>query len=327
MRRIPAPQTIIRSTAGSTLLLAFAIGGLAACDGEPDETVSIQPTVAMAEPTPSAPAEPATTVAEGVVTEPSFVVPENVSYEMAETAFIEKRYGEAVAMLEVYTVNTPANPWGHYMLGLSAWKSGDRERAVTAFDSSLALDPNHVKSLVNLGRVLLELGRADEALVKLETARTLDSGSVDVYRVLGRTYGELDRTEEAIDSYRRAIVIDGKDAWSMNNLGFLLINAGRFEEALLPLARAVELRGDAPVFRNNLGVALERTGHFTLAAESFRKAVELDSTYTKASISFARVEQLKEKPETIPVDLEELARRFVEEMEGWVGRESLEHSC
>lgn len=252
-----------------------------------------------------------------------------VSLSDGEKAYQERKYGEATELFGVYTDQHPKNPWGHYMLGLSAWKGGDRERAVSAFETSLTLDPTHVKSMLNLGRVLLEMGRPGDALKQIESARAIDTGSADVHRLLGRTYGELRRVEDAVDSYKRAIVIDGEDVWSMNNLGFLLINEGRYEEALLPLARAVELRGDVAVFRNNFGVALERTGHFTLAAESFRKALEADSTYAKASVSLARVELLTEKPETVPVDLGELARRFVEEMEAWTGTESnpLAHAC
>lgn len=272
-------------------------------------------------------ATPSTDSSVGVVTPGTPVV--QVSLTDAEKVYQEKNYGEAAELFAVYTDQHPNNPWGHYMLGLSAWKSGDRERAVSAFETSLTLDPSHVKSMLNLGRVLLEMGRAEDALKQIESASAIDTGSADVQRLLGRTYGELRRVDEAVDSYKRAIVIDGEDVWSMNNLGFLLINEGRYEEALLPLARAVELRGDVAVFRNNLGVALERTGHFTLAAESFRKALEADSTYAKASVSLARVELLKEKPETVPVDLGELARRFVEEMDAWKGTEAaaIEHNC
>ena len=44
------------------------------------------------------------------------------------------------------------------MLGLSAWKAGDHDRATSAFDRALQLDPNHRKSLFNSSRVLLEMG-------------------------------------------------------------------------------------------------------------------------------------------------------------------------
>jgi len=62
----------------------------------------------------------------------------------------------------------PDNVWGFYMLGLSAWKTGDRDAAVRAFTQALEKDSTHVKSRLNLSRVLIEQGRAQEALPYVE---------------------------------------------------------------------------------------------------------------------------------------------------------------
>ena len=244
-------------------------------------------------------------------------VPVNVSFEEAESSYRDRRYDEAVDLFSVYVDRKPENAWGHYMLGLSAWKAGRYELAEEAFGDALDRDPKHVKSLINLSRVLLDVGRGEEALEKIETAIEIDSTSGDAYRLLGRTRHELGQVDEAGDAYRHAIVLDGEDAWSMNNLGLLWIQQERFEEALGPLARAVELRGDVPVFQNNLGIALERSGHIVAAAEAYRAALELDSTYGKPSVSLARVEVLKPEAEVEPVDLARLAQAFAEEIERW----------
>jgi TolA-binding protein len=87
-----------------------------------------------------------------------------VSYEQAESAFGAGHYPEATQLFTVYTDSNPANPWGHYMLGLSAWRSGNHEQAAGAFDRALQLDPSHKKSLFNSSRVLLEMGQPKEAL-------------------------------------------------------------------------------------------------------------------------------------------------------------------
>ncbi len=113
--------------------------------------------------------------------------------------------------------------------------------------------------------------------------------------------------ESAMTSYRTALSIDPADSWSMNNLGLLLIEQGRYDEALGPLARAVELRPQAPAFANNLGVALERTGYVSAAGEAFRAALAADSTYTKASVSLARVES---KSDSATVDVAMIAAKF-----------------
>jgi hypothetical protein len=55
-------------------------------------------------------------------------------------------------MFQAYTESEPDNAWGRYMLGLSAWKTGDHTRALEAFDAALRLDPSHRKSLLNSAR-------------------------------------------------------------------------------------------------------------------------------------------------------------------------------
>ena len=85
------------------------------------------------------------------------------TYADAERAFHLGRYEEAASMFQAYTESEPDNAWGHYMLGLSAWKIGDHTRALEAFDAALRLDPSHRKSLLNSARVLLEMGRPQDA--------------------------------------------------------------------------------------------------------------------------------------------------------------------
>src|SRR5688572_20836522 len=80
-----------------------------------------------------------TDTAGGSVT-PSVAVPQ-VSLSDAELAYHDKRYEEATKLFSTYADQHPNNPWGHYMLGLSAWKSGDCDLAENAFGQSLELDP------------------------------------------------------------------------------------------------------------------------------------------------------------------------------------------
>jgi Flp pilus assembly protein TadD len=243
--------------------------------------------------------------------------PTQVTYEMAESAFLEGRYEEAERLFTGYTDRRPENAWGYYMLGLSAWKAGELERAEGAFLTALELDPGHVKSRVNLSRVLLDRGRPYDAMLNIEEVLAIDTESNDGLRLLGRANHQLGQAEQAVDAYRQAILVDEADAWSMNNMGLVFIEQERFGEALPPLARAVELRDDVAIFQNNLGVALERAGHFRCAEESYKSALAIDGSYENAKLNLARVELLEEAADLQPVDLGELARIFIDELEGW----------
>jgi predicted Zn-dependent protease len=240
-----------------------------------------------------------------------------VTYERAESTYSSGDYPGATQLFTLYTEKNPENAWGHFMLGLAAWKSGDTDRALTAFDRALELDPKHRKSMYNSSRVLLEKGRAQEALERIERALGQEPMSTEGLRLLGRAQYQLGKVDQAIEAYRRALSTDDRDVWSMNNLGLIYIEQERSTEALPPLARAVQLRGNSPVFQNNLGVALERSGYPVAAAKAYEAAIQVDSSYTKASVALARVTGGGQQPESEPIELETLAQQFESEVESW----------
>jgi tetratricopeptide (TPR) repeat protein len=303
------------------LALSMVVIGCGSDEGTRREGVAVQNqkesssarVIQSPPPIKTAPAsiEPAETVA----SEPE--LPKKVTYEEAETAFHDKNYDQAMELFTLYTDRKSENPWGYYMLGLSAWKAGDHGSAEEAFERALELDQCHVKSWLNLGRVLLDTDRPEEALAKIDEALAIDPESNVAYRLQGRAFHQLGQKEEAIGAYRRAIQIDDQDAWSMNNLGLMFLEEGRFDEALPPLARATELRGDAAIFLNNLGMALECTGHFRAAEEAYKSAITVDESYEKAHNNLERIEAVHENPGIVPVDLEAIARSFVDEINGW----------
>ncbi len=240
-----------------------------------------------------------------------------VSYEDAESAYRAGQYADAAELFAAYTEEKPDNPWGRYMLGLSAWKAGDLARAERAFDEALTLDPTHLKSMLNSTRVLLDRGKGDEALERINTAVETAPQSGEAFRLRGRVLAQLGRNDEAIEAYQRAAALDEADVWAMNNLGLLYIQLGRYTEALLPLARATEIKPRSPVFQNNLGQALERLGHVSQAKQAYEAAISSDSGYAKASTGLARVNGLTDTPEAADVDLKALADEFRTTVQQW----------
>lgn len=291
-------------TASVAIILAAGVACYVGGDKKKDTTVS------TTSPTTTQP-----TIAGEVTQSAQLVVPQNVTFASAHEAYTGRRFREAAAAFEVYVDKHPNNALGHYMLGLSAWKSGDLKRADAAFDRALEIEPRNVKTLLNSSRVLLELGTTDDALTRVGAAIEIDSGSAESHRMMGRVRSARGERDSAIVSYRVGLSLDPADSWSMNNVGLLLIEQGRYDEAIPPLARAVELRPNAPAFSNNLGIALERTGHFAAAAAAYRGALAVDSTYTKASRSLSRVVGKNDDPSTPVVDVTEAAAKFNDELQ------------
>ena len=291
--------------------VAPMLAGLVACRDGQSRTTTVAATVATAVDS-SPPAEASSGPA---ASRP--LVPAPVSYEDAESAYRQGHYADAAELFAAYAESKPDNPWGRYMLGLSAWKAGDLARAEQAFDAALTLDPAHLKSLLNSTRVLLDRGKGDAALERVVAALEIAPQSGEAFRLHGRTLAELGRNEEAIAAYQRAAALDEHDAWAMNNLGLLYIQLGRYAEALPPLARAAELNPRSPVFQNNLGQALERLGHYADARKAYESAVAADSGYLKASTGLARLTGLEQAEGVAAPDLRALADEFRAAVAQW----------
>ena len=270
------------------IFAAIAAYTFAACgDRSPDQAAAGEPP-----PVVTTSSAAVSTTAE----EPALVISGPVSFGMADSAYRERRYDDATALFKAYTESRPTNAWGFYMLGLSAWKSGDRVQAESAFVQAIALDSTHIKSQLNLSRVLLEGGQPESALVHIEAAIALDSTSSEPLRLRGRAFEALGKTDDAIVAYQRAIELDATDVWAFNNLGALYIRLERFQDAIEPLKTAVQLNDKVATFHNNLGMALEHLGQFRAAEAEYRGAVAIEGTYGKAVSNLQRVERLKEAP-------------------------------
>ena len=300
---------IIRRTAlASVLVPLFAACSSSEHSSSPSSTTTVSTSA-------SSPTETSGTASASV--KPSVGTAVVPTYADAERAFHLGRYEEAASMFQTYTESEPDNAWGHYMLGLSAWKIGDHTRALEAFDAALRLDPSHRKSLLNSARVLLEMGRPQDALDRVDRALGLEPLSSEGLRLAGRAHYELGEVDAAIDAYQRALAIDDRDVWAMNNLGYIYIQQGRTDSALPPLARAVELRRNVPVFQNNFATALERSGHFVSAREAYEAALAADSTYTKAAVGLERVKVNGVQSDSSTVDVAALSQEFQAQVDQW----------
>jgi len=299
---------IMMAVVVSMVVAAYVI---AACnDRSPDQARA-------SEVSPPKSTVPVTNVSTTATEKPALVISGPVTFETADAAYRERRYDDATTLFKAYTESRPNNGWGFYMLGLSAWKSGDRVQAESAFVQALSLDSTHVKSHLNLSRVLLEDGKPDSALVHIEQAIALDSISSEPLRLQGRAFEAQGKTDDAIVAYQRAIVKNDSDTWAMNNLGTLYDRVGRYEDAIGPLARANEIEEKVAAFHNNLGMALELTGRFEQSVEQYRAALAIEGTYGKAVANLQRVELVKQDPSITPVDLTERSKGFQDEITKW----------
>ena len=123
-------------------------------------------------------------------------------------------------------------------------------KARDCYDRALAVDPNHLKTLHNLGILHDEQGRPAEAQARYDQALAINS-SFDALQRVGDLHVKHGRPAEAQDCYERALAIDPKHAVMLRNLGIL--HHDRSHLCFAPFDRR---RGDAAKARDYYEQAL-----------------------------------------------------------------------
>ena len=95
----------------------------------------------------------------------------------------------------------------HTNLGMASLYAGDNESAEASFREELALYPNSVEALSNLGRLLNEQGKGDEARELLERAFGLDRRQVVLASELGGLSMQRSDYPKALEWYNKAYLL------------------------------------------------------------------------------------------------------------------------
>jgi tetratricopeptide (TPR) repeat protein len=162
-----------------------------------------------------------------------------------------------------------------YNAGVGLYARGRVAEALSCFDRTLALQPQHVPALANRGTALNRLGRWGEALAAFEAALALAAGHPALLDGQGDALIGLKRMAEAREVFMRltAAAPDNADAWS--KLGATEADAGALEAALAAFDRSLALDPAKAEAAYNRGNVLRDLGRFDEALAAYDRAIAL----------------------------------------------------
>jgi tetratricopeptide (TPR) repeat protein len=203
-------------------------------------------------------------------------------------------YSAAIVPLQIAADGLPDEPYTRYLFGLALWKAGELDSAERALRTASELNPDSIKTWINLARVRLDNDDVQGALMAADAALALDAGSADALHQRGRALAALQRHDDALETLRRAHQIDPDNGYVANTLGYLLLQSDRAGDALPCLEAARDRLPQVAYVRNNLGVAYERNGEMLRAMDEYRAAVAAGDPGGKALASLGRLQPLVE---------------------------------
>jgi tetratricopeptide (TPR) repeat protein len=110
--------------------------------------------------------------------------------------------------------------------GMDFYKQGKYSEAIEAYESAIALKPDHVPCYINLTHAYNKKGRPDDALRVALKAAELAPANGAVRHNLGNAQNAKGRWNEAVSAYSRAWEIDKTQINSIYMAGALCMDNG-----------------------------------------------------------------------------------------------------
>lgn len=157
---------------------------------------------------------------------------------------------------------------------LSLLQAGELVKAVPYLEALIAVEPNNVDALYNLGMAFSDLGRLDDAERHLLKTIHLDPEHANALTALGVAYQRSGDSEAAVRPLEQAVTIEPANGYAQRNLGAVLGTLGRWDAAQYCLREAHRLMPEDQPSAFGLAEALAKSEKADLLSEA-------DEIYTR----------------------------------------------
>jgi arylsulfatase A-like enzyme/Flp pilus assembly protein TadD len=215
----------------------------------------------------------------------------------AEDAFQRKEDDQAEALLTEVQQRDPQIYVIPFLLGESALRRQDWERAADQLQRCLALNPNFDNAMTGLARSLAKLDRADEARSWLNKALRSNPQNYRAWYQMGLLDAGSDPAA-ALSAYEKTVAIQPNFSAGQRELGMLLFQQKNYAGAAPHLEKTIKLGLEDARLHNFLGICYNRTNRTLKAVREFQRAIELDPKVAEAHLNLAYAHQLLHHPKT-----------------------------
>jgi tetratricopeptide (TPR) repeat protein len=168
--------------------------------------------------------------------------------------------------------------WLYFELGERYFQTGDMKNAELSYQSGMAADPNHYRSLAGLAKVRAAQGKTEESIQLYQRSIAIIPFPVYVAE-LGDVYKKAGRVDEAQQQYDLVEYIGHLSKLNMvlanRELALFYADRGiKLPEALELAQKELDVRHDVYTW-DTLAWVLYRNGRFREAAEAVNKALSL----------------------------------------------------
>ena len=211
----------------------------------------------------------------------------NISLREKREARREAPPGGPVVSATELSQKVPGPARKEFELASEAGRAGRAEEAVAHLRKALAIFPDYLMALNDLGTYLLALGRLDEAAEQLRRAVRLDPKAFNPQLNLSIVLVEQQKYAEAADELEKSLALDARSPAARLYAGRAYLALGMLERAEKELVAAYEFGG------GRYALALFHLGHLYMDKGERALALRAFETYLREAPAAANAEQVK----------------------------------
>jgi Tfp pilus assembly protein PilF len=180
----------------------------------------------------------------------------------------------------------PQNP-GDLAVVQAAADRKNREFRVTMSRQALAIRPDDVDALIDMGKLMTEQRKFDDAALYFDRAVHIDPDNAKVHNNAGSLFEARGEPTQARDAYQRAVAINPDFAIAQKNLGMNLALHGELVQGKEHLEHAVRADPYYAEAHMYLGRVLEMLGLPSQAKTAYERALSIRPHSPIANAYFA----------------------------------------
>ncbi len=203
------------------------------------------------------------------------------------SAYLGKKYADAVNHLNAVLKLNPINPNANLLLGKAYIQLNQYENAEAALKKYLAAFPDDREVQANanedLSKIYMDQKNYPKAVEALKRVLAVDRGNFGAFQNLGVAYFQMKDYAHAVTAWNSALKIK-KDARIYKFLGFSYYNLGKFPEAIQNYEKSKKMNPDDSETFYNLAVAYYDNGLYDEAAGAFGEAFKINPKDSDAAV-------------------------------------------
>ena len=183
--------------------------------------------------------------------------------------------------------NIAAAAW--FVVGCLHTKKGEREKANSAYDKTIHLDPSFFEAYNNRGVIKFQLGQYEWAIADYDEAIRLKPDLAKAYNNRGKAKYYLNLYASALVDYNQAIRLMPSDVEVYFNRGTVKYHLHQYNEAIADYNMAIGLKPNYADAYSNRGTAKVMLNQHQSAIADYDEAIRIepdnaDTYYNRASV-------------------------------------------